>query len=258
MFKVSNKILPEVEDLSPIVSSLNHKKDLFAVLLHNVLPEQECQDLIDRTETMGYEAALVNVGGGRQVAMNDIRNSDRIIVDDPDYVERIYQRILQKLQYHHSNLELYQKLLDWRKNDKRQKLAVGLNERMRILRYDPGCYFKPHSDGSYRRGYEAGLSRHGEMSEVTLLLYLNEGYEGGRTRFLSPHSSSTASHYDVVPQTGSVLLFEHACYHEGATLLQGRKYILRTDVMYTTKGPGLEYSGGLNLDRGRGSPGYSD
>ena len=32
---------------------------------------------------------------------------------------------------------------------------------------------------------------------------------------------------------GMVLMFEHRILHEGAKLLKGVKYIIRTDVMYT-------------------------
>jgi hypothetical protein len=141
---------------------------------------------------------------------------------------------------------------------------------MRYLRYDPGTYFAPHYDGSYVRSNEAGPERVGEQSFVTFQVYLNEGFRGGSTRFLSRHDhsnhdddgadtapapsiwpafltppkrpNSNNPHYNVIPRTGSVLLFQHDCCHEGAKLLTGRKYAIRSDVMYTTQGPGWEYS----------------
>jgi hypothetical protein len=39
--------------------------------------------------------------------------------------------------------------------------------RFRFLRYDPGEYFKPHMDGSYRRD-------NGDESKITVFIYLNE------------------------------------------------------------------------------------
>jgi Rps23 Pro-64 3,4-dihydroxylase Tpa1-like proline 4-hydroxylase len=100
--------------------------------------------------------------------------------------------------------------------------ATGLNERMRFLRYDAGTFFAPHEDDSFVRGHE--------RSFMTMMLYLNEGFDGGSTRFLSeeePHKK-----YDVIPRTGSILLFQHDCLHEGAMVETGRKYAIRTDVMY--------------------------
>lgn len=34
---------------------------------------------------------------------------------------------------------------------------------------------------------------------------------------------------------GSVLIFEHPILHEGSELIFGRKYVIRTDVMYSSK-----------------------
>ena len=36
----------------------------------------------------------------------------------------------------------------------------------------------------------------------------------------------------VVPQTGMALCFVHSVHHKGESVFQGRKYVLRTDVMY--------------------------
>lgn len=199
-------------------------------IIENILTPLECQQLINITEIKGYETALVNIGGGRQRLITDVRNNDRCIIDNPNIVEVLWQRILSVCQ----DKELLEGPYEI------QKYAVGLNERMRILRYDPGTYFAPHCDGSYRRGLEAGIERQGETSYITAQFYLNEGFQGGATRFMNMSDESIG--YDVIPKIGSVLLFQHDLYHEGSVLIEGRKYALRTDVMYTNKGPGNEYS----------------
>ena len=200
-------------------------------VIENILTHKECQQLIELAERKGYEAALVNIGGGRQKLMSDVRNNDRCIIDDPETMEVIWQRILSVCQD--------RELLHGPYRDQ-TAFAVGLNERMRILRYDPGTYFAPHFDGSYRRGLEAGLERRGEASYITAQFYLNEGFQGGATRFMNCRNESIG--FDLIPKTGSILLFQHDMYHEGSLLVEGRKYALRTDVMYTNKGPGHEYS----------------
>jgi prolyl 4-hydroxylase len=60
---------------------------------------------------------------------------------------------------------------------------------------------------------------------VTCQLYLNDGFEGGATRFMDYSDESLG--YDVIPRTGSVLLFEHRLHHEGSMLISGRKYAMR-------------------------------
>jgi predicted 2-oxoglutarate/Fe(II)-dependent dioxygenase YbiX len=106
--------------------------------------------------------------------------------------------------------------------------AVGFNERLRFLRYDPGTYFAPHMDGSYERD-DPSHPKYGEKSLVTAQIYLNQGFEGGATRMMGRNLSDG---YDVVPRTGSVLVFQHDIFHEGSVLIAGRKYTIRTDVMY--------------------------
>ena len=49
----------------------------------------------------------------------------------------------------------------------------------RFLRYAPGQYFRPHMDGTYERPDGS------ETSYLTIQLYLNGGFEGGQTSFLS-------------------------------------------------------------------------
>ena len=78
------------------------------------------------------------------------------------------------------------------------------------------------------------------ISTAQAQIYLNEGFQGGATRFLSLQDESIG--FDVVPQAGSIILFQHDCHHEGSLLVHGRKYALRTDVMYSNKGVDVEYS----------------
>ena len=63
-------------------------------------------------------------------------------------------------------------------------------------------------------------------SRLSLLIYLNDDFSGGETKF---------KHEDikVSPEQGSALVFEHELWHEGVSLKSGQKYVLRTDIMYT-------------------------
>jgi prolyl 4-hydroxylase len=40
------------------------------------------------------------------------------------------------------------------------------------------------------------------------------------------------SHLSVQPKEGMALAFMHSIWHEGAVVRNGKKYVLRTDVMY--------------------------
>jgi len=179
-----------------------------AFILDNILTEAECRDLIRRTEDQGYEPALLNVGPGRQELVTDVRKSERCIIDSVETASWIWERIRENIPD------------VWKNYFK----VVGLNERLRFLKYGPGEYFAPHFDGRYRRPDGS------EESFITIQLYLNEGFEGGNTTFIS--SSSKADNVGVVPRIGRVLVFQHDILHEGSLLVQGTKYTMRTDVMY--------------------------
>ena len=49
---------------------------------------------------------------------------------------------------------------------------------------------------------------------------------GGATTFLG------TPNVEVVPKTGTALVFEHNIFHEGSELFDGLKYTVRTDIMY--------------------------
>jgi len=177
-----------------------------AFTLENVFSKKECEGLIALTEERGYLPALINIGGGREQLMQDIRNNDRCIVDDVALAAAIFERVK------HTIPEVF-----------RGRKVVSLNERLRFLRYHPGQKFEPHMDGTYVRP-------NGERSMITLQLYLNEGCEGGSTTFLDINQVRPV---EVVPKIGQVLIFQHDILHSGAEVTQGVKYVMRTDIMYS-------------------------
>lgn len=201
------------------------RRDAYAVIIDGVFTEDECQSLIERTNSAGYVPALV---GGQQVRKEDQRNNYRCIIDDKHLADELFTRLRKYIP------------LQWLGNPVSQ-----VNERMRFLKYHPGEYFKPHNDGIYWR--EDGS----EASFVTIQVYLNNVEEGngGETTFTTEKMSygrhahknknaftSPIKKLSVRPVTGRVLIFEHHLPHEGSLLTKGVKYTLRTDVMYTTHG----------------------
>eukprot|EP00928_Gymnodinium_smaydae_P003908 TRINITY_DN11380_c0_g2_i2.p2 TRINITY_DN11380_c0_g2~~TRINITY_DN11380_c0_g2_i2.p2 ORF type:complete len:116 (+),score=11.68 TRINITY_DN11380_c0_g2_i2:118-465(+) len=72
----------------------------------------------------------------------------------------------------------------------------------------------------------------------TFMIYLNDDFEGGPTSFYNENQRrysrglSENQIYELRPEKGSCLVFNHCITHDGGELLQGKKYILRTEVMY--------------------------
>lgn len=183
-------------------------RDIFTV--ESIFTEDECQSLIRQGEAMGFEAASVTTDSGAQM-MPNVRNNDRVVYDDAAFAASLWERVKA---YVPQQIDGYP--------------AVGLNERLRLYRYDPGQRFKRHQDG---RVYTAD----GRVSRLSSLIYLNAGYKGGETivREYTTVDDQTIKHeFIITAEAGKGLFFIHERKHEGAVIRSGRKYLLRTDVMY--------------------------
>jgi prolyl 4-hydroxylase len=166
--------------------------------IRDVLTADECQQMIAFAEQRGFDAATINAFGVQRLD-KDTRNNDRVIDDDFELAKRLWSRVK----------KFMPRMLSGRP-------ARGLNERFRYYRYTPGQRFAWHFDGSFARP-------NGDVSLLTFMIYLNEGYEGGETQFES---------VSVAGKLGMALVFEHELLHEGAEVTGGIKYVLRSDVMY--------------------------
>ena len=114
---------------------------------------------------------------------------------------------------------------------------LRLNERFRFYKYLPQQRFKPHK-GKFAVSFlitfiSDGFVElsNGEKTFFTVLFYLNEGFIGGATNMWTPNREKIT----VTPSIGSILVFNHKILHEGETLQNGIKYVLRSDVFYVNK-----------------------
>ena len=128
--------------------------------------------------------------------------------------------------------------------------ALGLNARFRFYRYREGDYFRPHRDGAWpgsrvvdgRLVHDAYGDR---ISQMSMLLFLRDGYAGGRTLFYVREGSGAAATavnmVGVATPKGAALCFPHGCHplhclHAGEPVRSGTKYIIRTDVLFALPG----------------------
>ena len=64
-----------------------------AFVLDGVFSEEKCKEWIKMTEDKGYEKALVNIGGGKQKLMEDVRNNMRCIIDSHELANELFEII---------------------------------------------------------------------------------------------------------------------------------------------------------------------
>ena len=202
-----------------------------AFQLLNVLTPQECQRLINATESLGYlPDAPVSLP-------RDVRHNDNLtMVVDQATDALIWQRVS----------SLFSQGVDHFNGLK----PLGINARFRFYRYQEGDYFKRHIDGSWpgSRVINDKLITQAyddRWSQMTFLMLLNDDFKGGETRFWVDKNDSTkparhdkdANVVDIRTPQGGVLVFPHGhhpmhCLHGSEPITKGTKYIIRTDVLF--------------------------
>lgn len=118
--------------------------------------------------------------------------------------------------------------------------ASFINECFRFSEYiAPNIGFKLHRDASY-------IKNHENRSIYTILLYLNDNYEGGHTNIYETpkgrkigmtvaeetNGKQLKIIHNNIPKSGSMLIFNHDTIHEGSKVTKGIKYIIRTDLVF--------------------------
>lgn len=177
-----------------------YSADAFAIV--DFLSPEECDQLVAGAEEAGFSEAPVE-GTSGPILDSRVRDNSRVVFDDLELAADLWQRCEEFIV---SPIEAW--------------LPVSLNERFRIYRYDKYQSFHWHSDGRFSRSQY-------EESRRTFMVYLNDDFEGGATSFRE---------FRVYPARGMALCFDHALSHEGSMVSEGRKYVLRTDVMYRLRG----------------------
>ena len=216
---------PTQLSLSPQpVDTVRVEKVPGAFQILNVLSDEECDNLIKISESIGYTAdAAVSLP-------RTIRHNFNVtwVVDDATSAI-LWNRC--------------ESLISLKDPSLRNLSPVGLNARFRFYRYKVGDYFGPHTDGAWseskivnRRLVSNTFTD--RYSQLSFIVFLSDGYSGGRTEFFlgSDHDKKIK----VTTPKGGVLCFPHGahplhCVHGSETITDGTKYIVRTDVLFTNK-----------------------
>ncbi|KAL3802350.1 hypothetical protein HJC23_007175 [Cyclotella cryptica] len=269
-----------------------------AFLLINALTPSTCESILTLCEEElkfgNYHAGKNNHGAMQIVIPKHVADSLLTVIGPHVDLEGVSE----------SEFELRSEESE-RTNKRKSYSMAGLNRRLRVYRYSPDQResFAPHIDAGFPPGgvslddddddtiasgsrdsggsdrpflYWDASHQYSQSSEIvsrlTVLIYLNEDFSGGHTKFYSPRcESDRSSDWDrgetangqasndesfedrviasIQPRTGSILVFpqavaeeavERARYlwplHEGSPVISGRrpKYVIRTDILFET------------------------
>lgn len=196
-----------------------------AFVVTNVLGSYECDQILSASESIGYTADKPLVGEAS--LQRSVLAHNFFWLADESFLAVIFDRVKNFIPPVIEGLRL-----------------TGINPRFRLYRYVPGAIYRPHIDGAWpRSGMKDGeycYDMYGnERSRLTMLLYLNDNFEGGHTTFFVPSATvGVLNTQAIIPRMGCITFFPHgdtnaSLLHEGSAVEKGTKYILRTDVLYT-------------------------
>ena len=233
-----------------------------AFLVENVLSNEECNSIIDTCERLNFGdfQSGKNQHGAMQILVT-FGVAERIASCIAPFIDmQSVNSIAASIPGSNPDIEYN---------------ICGLNRRWRIYRYSAGTQenFAPHIDAGFP---PSTLSKDGTtliwdstekqlqnneypddaVSRLTVLMYLNDDFVGGHTKFYSPDSDAPETEViaAVKPKTGSVLLFPQAVgedavdyarlnwpLHEGSPVSTGNrpKYVIRSDIIFTKAREGL-------------------
>ena len=171
--------------------------------IKDFLTLEQCQKLIKMIDANHSRSSVV-VGGTDRSDVTDHRTSSTSNLDANNVLVR----------------EIKQKIADY------LGLDVNKGEGLQGQLYEPGQYFKAHNDFFSGAAYDMHCKASGNRTH-TFMLYLNEEFKGGGTRF--PQLKRT-----VEPETGNAFWWhdmkdgqgQEKFIHEGMTVEKGKKYIV--------------------------------
>jgi prolyl 4-hydroxylase len=174
---------------------LSDKPDV--MLFKQLLTKTECDYLIDRASPTLQPSVIVDPASG-QMRPHPVRTSENAFfpwIDETPAIHAINKRLAAA-----------------------SGTAAENGEPLQILRYSPGQEYRPHHDA---------LPHTDNQRILTMLVYLNDGYKGGETAFLS-------TGLKVKGAVGDALLFRNAdrhgrpdphAQHAGLPVIAGQKLI---------------------------------
>ena len=134
------------------------------------------------------------------------RKSERCLINDTSFADKLLHRIIKFIPNKYNNMILH-----------------SINYKLKFLKYCKGDYFTRHYDGN-------NISENGSKSQISILIYLNNDYEGAYTTFFKDKEDFNG--FIIKPSIGMVCLMDQKIEHEVNALINGNKYVIRTDLMY--------------------------
>ncbi|CAF0906569.1 unnamed protein product [Rotaria sordida] len=227
-----------------VLNRVKEQDDLILIELGTLLSNHECDEILTNISKEKFE----NMSDKYDVQK---RNNSRLVVMDDQFAQTLWQRL--KFSNKITKLVSNRKPLGF--NVQGDWEMSGVNKAMRLNKYRHDEHFAPHKDAQYAPSGD-------ERSLLSLIIYLNDNYEKGETKFYFPKAAPKFNmkgltieeeiqaygglengyeYVSIKPKKGYAVLFTHNLLHAAMapqmenSLNLTERIVLRTDVLVQRK-----------------------
>ena len=86
------RVVTSLEGTTRLTPPMPEDSDRLALFAPGLVDEEVCQQLIARTEAMGYRQAVLSLAGGGSVTRRDIRDNDTVVRTDASFAAQLWER----------------------------------------------------------------------------------------------------------------------------------------------------------------------
>ena len=224
-----------------------YDKTIFSV--SNILSREQCNNIIEKCNEKGWNKSSPSGGGHGRTGTEDPRTNSFSVFFDDKLATTLWNQISPSLEKDLSFLgeNVYFNSIE---KGKEWKPSFIFNK-MRVYKYNPGEAFPEHIDYKVKRNIIKEGKNFVQQSFLTLLIYLNDDFEGGETGYWPDHNgihcrflrnvekqSCRKDHQVLIqPTTGLAVVQDQNILHEGLPTTKGIKYLLRTDIIHEREVP---------------------
>ncbi|WP_299619911.1 2OG-Fe(II) oxygenase [uncultured Tenacibaculum sp.] len=196
--------------MKKVINLLPNRQE-YCLLIKSAFDTSFCDKIINTTKS-NFKKAITHYP-------TSYRNNERQVIDDETYSTSLFNEIKN---YIPNNI----KYSGISKKESGEWILKALNSRIRVCRYLPNQYFNKHLDGVHYISDDM-------QSKLTFMIYLNgkEDFSGGKTLFFDT-KNSIHPFKKYTPEKGDLIIFDHNLWHSGEIVLDGIKYVLRSDIIY--------------------------
>ena len=157
----------------------------------DILSVNECKKLIMDAENAGFQPSPLSGGGHGQTPRTGARTSQFHVKDDAALANMLWGRLKEYVPDNLRDIKPVPYMNSFTKGDEFK--PIGINEHMRFYKYDPGQFILKHDDYRMSRfRYDADKDEYYEqMSFLTVVIYLNEDFQNGKTLFWTKYAQNT-------------------------------------------------------------------